>query len=81
MFFSCLFGKDERFRTEFGNYPDSPQTRSKFIWFHFFRCHFLFFFFDKRNEFGVGLEILQTLSKLICFFKYKLFCFFFGKEE
>ena len=34
---------------------------------------FLFtFFLDKRNEFGVGLEILQTLSKLICFFYF--FC-------
>ena len=30
-----------------------------------FSCFFYFtFFFEKRNEFGVSLEILQTLSKL-----------------
>ena len=39
--------------------------------FSFFPLSFSFlfiYFLDKRNEFGVGLEILQTLSKLICFF-------------
>ena len=33
------------------------------------------YFLDKRNEFGVGLEILQTPSKLICFF------YFFALEK
>ena len=68
-FFSCLFGKDERFRSEFGDYPNSPQTRSKFICFHFSVVIFfsIYFFLNRRDAFGVGLEILQTLSKLICF--------------
>ena len=44
--------------------------------FSFFPLSFSFLFIfllDKRNEFGVGLEILQTLSKLICFFNYFIF--------
>ena len=39
---------------------------------------FLFLLFlDKRNEFGVGLEILQTLSKLILF----SYLFYFSLEK
>ena len=68
--------------------PNSLQTRSKLICFHFFRCFFssLLFFLEKRNEFGVSLEILQTLSKLapnsyVFIFLVFFFCFtFFWKR-
>ena len=51
----------QRFLCEFG--VSFLQTRSKLICFHF--SVFLFYFFlEKRNEFEVSLEILQTLSKL-----------------
>ena len=61
--------------------PNSLQTRSKLICFHFF-CFMFFYiilFLKKRNEFGVSSEILQTLSKLICFHFFVIY--FFGQEE
>ena len=58
----------QRFLCDFGDSPNSLQTRSKLICFHFsvfFLCYLCFL--KKRNEFGVSLEILQARSKLICF--------------
>ena len=53
-----FFGKEEWVWSEFGDFPNSLQTRSKLICFHFFRFFFLFYFFlEKRNEF-------ENLSKL-----------------
>ena len=57
-FFPCLF---ERFRSGFGDYPNSLQARSKLICFHFFCCYFLFYILFWTR--GMSLEILQTLSK------------------
>ena len=62
--FSCfcylLFFGQEEWVWRFSQ-TDS-QIRSKLISFHVFS---ILFFGEKRNEFGVSLEILQTLSKLI----------------
>ena len=83
--FSFLFGKDKRLWSEFGDSPNSLQTRSKLICFQIFLffCSFLFIifllFFEKGNEFGVSLGILQTHPKLKWFLFFAV-CFPFGKR-
>ena len=84
LFFHCFFGKEEWVWSAFGDSPNSPQTRSKLIYFYFFKFHL--FWGEKRNEFGVSLEILQTLSKLTpnsiqtqmisCYIVFSLYWFF-----
>ena len=57
--FSFLFGKDKRLWSEFGDSPNSLQTRSKLICFQIFLFFFVlfyllfFYFFGKR---GMSLE-------------------------
>ena len=63
----------------FGDSPNSLQTRSKLICFHFFVVFLFYFFFWKDewswSEFGDSPNPLQTHSKLICF---HFFCFIFS---
>ena len=90
LLFHCFFGKEEWVWSELGESSNSPQTRTKLI----FYFYFIFFWGEQRNEFGVSLEIFQTLSKLtsnslqtqmISFFRvFFLYCCFsclFGKDE
>ena len=66
--------------------PNSLQTRSKLICFHFFSFFFLFYYFFGKgewvwSEFGYSPNSLQTRSKLICFHFFRFFCFtFFWKR-
>ena len=77
--FYYFFGKGEWVWSEFGYSPNSLQTRSKLICFHFFRF-FCFTFFWKR---GMSLEWVWRFSKLSpnsYVFIFLLFTFF-GQEE
>ena len=81
----AFFGQEEWVWSEFGDSPNWLQIRSKLICFHFF-C--FIFFWEKGNEFGVSLGILQTHPKLKWFLFFSLcvslYCYlkhFLGREE
>ena len=87
-----FFGKEEWIWSEFGDSPNSLQTRSKLKWFHFGLMFFplLSFSFlfgkDERlwSEFGDSPNSLQTHSKLApnsYVFIFLFLFFFFWKEE
>ena len=76
-FLYCFFWKKDWVWSEFGDSPNSLQTQ---VQSHFFSV--FTFFLKKMTEFGVSLEILQTLSKLgpnsnisifLCFFYFNFF--------